>query len=178
VKNRAQRGSLYLAMVRSQLEHCSTVWSPNAPAAIDKLEALQKQAIKWILDEQYCSYSSHIYYLRCKELNLLPIKYKLTLKDLKLFHDILNKRAQIELPNYLQMHTGSTRLRSSHLDELSVVSKIEPRFTRNYNSSDVISTSLSQFSDSFFYRTMNNWNMLPKDIREQREPTSFRNGRL
>ena len=173
VKNRAQRRSLYLAMVRSQLEHCSTVWSPNASAAIDKLEALQKRAIKWILDEQYCSYSSYIYYLRCKELNLLPIKYKLILKDLKLFHDILNKRAQIELPSYLQMHTGSTRLRSSHLDELSVVSKIEPRITRNYNSSDVISTSLSQFSNSYFYRTMNNWNMLPKDIREHAYPHHF-----
>ena len=160
-------------MVRSQIEHCSTVWSPGTETSLNKLESIQKQAIKWIFDEQHRSYSPEMYFLRCKELNLLPIAQKLILKDLKLFHRILFKKTEIELPSYLQMHSGSTRLRSSHYDNLSVISNVEPRITRNYNSSDMVATSLSQFSNSYFFRTMNNWNLLPRDVREQVYPAQF-----
>ena len=173
IKNRAQRRSLYLAMVRSQMEHCSTVWSPSTATSINKLESIQKQAIKWILDEQYQSYSPEMYFLRCKELNLLPITQKLILKDLKSFHGIRLNRTGIKLPPYLQQHDGSSRLRSCHLDDLSFISKIEPRITRNYNNSDVVVTSLTQFVNSYFPRTMNNWNLLPREVREQKCPAQF-----
>ena len=173
VKNRAQRRNLYLAMVRSQLEHCSTVWSPYTTTSLDKLESIQKRAFKWIFGEEYCSYSPELYYLRCKELNILPIKHKLLLKDLKLFHEIIINKAQIDFPDYLKMYSGSTRLRSSHLDELSVVSNIEPKITRNYNGPEIVSTSLAQFANCYFYRTMNNWNLLPKEVREHGLPKQF-----
>ena len=174
IKNRAKRRSLYLIMVRCLFEHCSTVWSPNAAASLDKLESIQKRGIKWILDEQYASYSSEIYYLRCKELNLLPIKSKLILKDLKLFHDIVYERVPIDLPDYLHFHSGASRLRNSHLDDLSIVSNIQPRITCNYNSSaDVVSSSLCHFSNSYFFRTMNNWNSLPRDTRTITVPKLF-----
>ena len=175
IKNRAQRRSLYLAMVRSQLEHCSTVWSPSSATSIEKLESLQKRAIKWVFDEQYSSYSPELYYIRCKELNLLPIKYKLMLKDLKLFHDILNSRVPIDLPQYYCFfRVGAYSLRSSHMDDLSIVSSIQPRVTRNYNAnSEVVSSSLIQFTNSYFYRTMNAWNSMPYDARSQKFPKQF-----
>ena len=174
IKNRSQRRSLYLAMVRSQLEHCSTVWSPSSTTSIEKLESLQKRAIKWVFNEQYCSYSPELYYLRCKELNLLPIKYKLVLKDLKLFHDILNHRIPIELPgHYSYYNAGMYSLRPSHMDDKSITSSIQPRVTRNYANSEVVSSSLIQFSNSYFYRTMNSWNSLPYDARSQKYPKQF-----
>ncbi len=169
VNNRAQRRSLYLAMVRSQFEHCSTIWSPSSETSLDKLESIQKRGVKWIFDEQYCSYSNELYYLRCKELNILPIRHKLIKKDLKMFFEILNKRVPIDLPEYLSFHSGVSRLRHSHLDNLSIVSNIQPRVTRNYgaSTSEVTSTSLSQFTNSYFYRTMNCWNSLPHETRSK-----------
>jgi hypothetical protein len=160
-------------MVRCQLEHCSTVWSPSSTTAIEKLESLQKRGIKWILNEEYSSYSPELYYIRCKELNLLPIKFKLIMKDLKLFHDIVYQRAPIDLPYYLSFHSGSSRLRSSHLDEMSIVSEVNPKITRNYIGSDVVSSSLAQFSNTYFYRTMNNWNALPLNVRKELHPKIF-----
>jgi hypothetical protein len=162
-------------MVRSQLENCSTVWSPSSATSIEKLESLLKRAIKWVFDEQYSSYSPELYYIRCKELNLLPIKYKLMLKDLKLFHDILNSRVPIDLPQYYCFfRVGAYSLRSSHMDDLSIVSSIQPRVTRNYNAnSEVVSSTLIQFTNSYFYRTMNAWNSMPYDARSQKFPKQF-----
>ena len=174
IKNVRQRRSLYLAMIRSQFEHCSSLWSPNTITMIDRLESLQKRCIKWILREEFHSYSPEIYYNRCKTLDLLPIKFRLILKDLKLFHSIVNNRSPISLPENMYFHNGSSRLRSSHLDELSIVSNIHPRITANYNSREIVSaSSLSQFSNSYFYRTMNNWNMLSHENRSISFPNTF-----
>ena len=100
-------------------------------------------------------------------MNILPIRYKLIMKDLKIFFEIVNKRVPIDLPEYLSFHSGTSRLRHSHLDNLSIVSNIQPRVTRNYgaSTSEVTSTSFSQFMNSYFYRTMNCWNLLPYETR-------------
>ena len=41
--------TLYLALVRSQLESCSVVWSPHTSRNISKLERIQRRATKFIL---------------------------------------------------------------------------------------------------------------------------------
>ena len=71
------------------------------------------------------------------------------------------------------MNSGMYSLRSSHMDDLSITSSIQPRVTRNYSSTEIVSSSLSQFSNSYFYRTMNNWNSLPYDARSQKYPKQF-----
>ena len=55
--DRQRKRCLYLAMVRSQFEHCSIIWRPKLQHQIDKFEQLQKRAIKLILNENYISYS-------------------------------------------------------------------------------------------------------------------------
>ena len=175
VKNLRQRRSLYLAMVRSQFEHCSSLWFSCSATMVEKLESLQKRCLKWILKEEFHSYSPELYYNRCRELDILPLQYRLTLKDLKLFHNIIHSRSSISLPEHMHFHHGNSRLRSSHLDELSIVSDISPRITLNYNKSqaDIVSSSLSQFSRSYFYRTMNSWNLLPLETRKLSLPNQF-----
>ena len=46
-----QRRVLYLSLVRSQFEHCSVIWRPLDVEYLNKVEKLQKRAIKWILFE-------------------------------------------------------------------------------------------------------------------------------
>ena len=41
--------TLYLALVRSQLEYCGVVWSPHTSRNISKLERIQRRATKFIL---------------------------------------------------------------------------------------------------------------------------------
>ena len=73
-------------MVRSQFEHCSIIWRPVSDTHLDKFESLQKNATKWILNENFISYSDkEIYLKKCKHVNLLPINKKFDLNDLVFF---------------------------------------------------------------------------------------------
>ena len=46
IKNIAQKHSLYIALVRSLLEHWGEIWGPNVVTAVNKFEPIQKKAVK------------------------------------------------------------------------------------------------------------------------------------
>ena len=168
VKDSRQRRALYLSMVRSQFEHCSVVWRPPQKTLMEKFECLQKRCIKWILDEQFSHYSNEMYFLRCKNLEILPICYRFDLSDLIFFHKIYYQLCPVTFPSYLKPFTGSS-LRSSHLDDLCFVCDIIPRTSASTFS------SFQPFASSFFYRTFSAWNNLPYDVRSLSCPISFKN---
>ena len=60
--------TLFCALVRSQLEYCTVVWSPQTARNINKLERIQRRATKFILktDDDYDT--------RRKQLNLLSLE--------------------------------------------------------------------------------------------------------
>ena len=61
-------------MVRSQFEHCSIIWCPVTASKLNDFEVVQKNAIKWILNEEFGSYYNYEIYLRkCMEVNILAI---------------------------------------------------------------------------------------------------------
>ena len=163
-----KRKVLYLTLVRSIFEHCPTIWRPRSKTMIEKLENLQKRAIKWIKNETSTSYSiEDLYYLHCKELDILPIRVRFDYHDLKTLHQIIHGFSCISLPEYLKLYTGSSRLRSSHLDDLCLISDVIPRGTNASNSRNA-------FSNSFFYRAHLLWNRLPKCLREIIGPGVFK----
>ena len=45
-KNTQQKRALYLALVRSQFQHCSVIWRPHTTNIKNKLDSLQKRGIK------------------------------------------------------------------------------------------------------------------------------------
>ena len=56
VTNPNRKRILYLTLVRSIFEHCISVWRPVESINIDRFERLQKNAVKWILNEEFSSY--------------------------------------------------------------------------------------------------------------------------
>ena len=60
--------TLYWALVRSNLEYCSVLWSPYTKKGIEKLEKVQKRVSKFILRTDDC------YADRLKKLNLLSLE--------------------------------------------------------------------------------------------------------
>ena len=74
IRNSQQKRALYLAVVRSQLEHCCVVWRPTSEVMINKLESIQKRAVKWILNEEDHHYNDIEYICRLRDLNILPFK--------------------------------------------------------------------------------------------------------
>ena len=68
----------------------------------------------------------------------------------------------VELPSYITLYSGNSRLRSSHMDHLCYVSSITAR------------SANSIFSRGFFYRTVSKWNHIPLEIREQCDLSAFK----
>ena len=83
--------------------------------------------------------------------------------DLILFHKIINNDIPVILPSYIKPFDGNSRLRSTHLDELSYVSSIIPK-----------SSTTNLLDKSFFYRTHSLWNKLPFEIRSLKSRSLFR----
>ena len=169
VNNTSKRKILYLTMVRSIFEHCPVVWRPSSNSVINKLESLQKRAIKWINQDVSSSYSSNnqLYYTHCRQLNILPIRYRFDYHDLKLFHLVVHNISFIKLPPYLHLFMGGSRLRFTHLDHLSIISDIIPK-----QAFDTISKR--GFNNSYFYRTHLSWNRLPLTLRQIKRPSLFK----
>ena len=96
-----------------------------------------------------------VYVQKCRLVNLLPMRSIFLLNDLVLLHKILYELIPTKLPNYLSFFSGISRLRSTHLDNLSLVCNLDLNRFRE-----------SCLGKSFFFRTHTSWNDLPKSIRE------------
>ncbi len=163
-----KRRVLYLTLVRSLFEHCPMVWRPASNTMIEKLESLQKRAIKWVRNDMSVSYSiDDLYFIHCKQLNILPIKFRFDYHDIKFLHSIVYNLSCVKLPEYLEFFSGTTRLRSSHLDHLSLMSTVQPRGNANSNSRQGL-------KNAFFYRAHLMWNRLPLSLREIIRPSIFK----
>ena len=173
VKNTNRRRVLYLTLVRSIFEHCPIIWRPSSRVAVEKLESVQKRALKWIFND-YSNYTDELYLLKCKSLNILPIAARLDFQDLNFFHSVFYNLSPVKLPHYLQSYEG-TRLRSSHLDSLCLISSITPKCSASKFCSSSNREHLPRnFENSFFYRTHLAWNRLPIEIRQIQCQTTFK----
>ena len=184
-KNVQQKRALYLAIVRSQLNHCCVVWRPTSEPKINKLESVQRRAVKWILNEQYHHYSDLEYTCRLRDLKLLPIKYFFILNDLIIFHKIYSVDSYcVSLPSYFRPFNDNDRgrLRSnvnppdffnsqrSTLDLSSMRAMSHDDKSLKCTLSSVSVT----FRNSFFFRGHMLWNHLPLKIREEVLPSRFK----
>ena len=61
---------------------------------------------------------------------------------MNLFHKIVYKTIPVNIPDYLTLYSGDSRLRRTHLDNLSFVSNIA-----------TTTTSINNLNKSFFFRT-------------------------
>ena len=96
--NKKQKRAFYLAIVRSNFEHCSVIWRPNSSNQISKFDAIQKRAVKWIIGRRFDHLSDDEYFEKQKENDILPIKMKFMLNDLVLMYKIINSLVPINLP--------------------------------------------------------------------------------
>ena len=109
-----------------------------------------------------------MYFRKCRQVRILPLAKRFDYNDIILFFKIVNDLVPLELPSYLKFYEGNSRLRTCHLDRLSLVSSIKPKCS-------VVSDSNknSPLYKSFFYRVHLLWNLLPLDIREIQQLPTF-----
>ena len=187
VKDQKKKRAFYLALVRSLFEHCSVIWRPSSSEMIEKIEVIQRRAVKWILSEQDHHYNDYEYIKRLKDLDMFPMEYKFIYTDLIQFHKIFYKQSVVKLPTYITFlddadvtrfrinvkppnrygqDTGTTEdipdvgsMRNRRLDKSSLKSNIEVKSPA--------------FKNSFFFRAHILWNHLPVEIRDLVVNTEF-----
>ncbi|MCP4458353.1 MAG: reverse transcriptase family protein, partial [Cytophagales bacterium] len=152
VKNQKKKRALYLTMVRSIFQHGSVLWSPSAVSTIDQFEAIQKRAVKWILNEQSYSYSNDYYTQKLIDLDILPMAQKFVYNDMVMLYKIINNLVPVSLPDYviLRINTRS----SANANMLGIDPELVCHPIKNI------------FGHSFFPRSISTWNHLPKETKE------------
>ena len=162
-----QKRSFYLAIVRSLFEHCSPIWSPQYVSHLVRFENIQKRAIKWINGEPFCSYSEEKYAEELRKLKILPMRLKFLYNDLVLFYKIVNRLIPIDFPDSITLvNVEGTRLtrRNAAVLDLTDVTR--------YSCS--VSPNTDVLRNSFFHRTVKNWNSLPVNVRQSISTTLFK----
>ncbi len=185
VKDRKQKRAFYLALVRSIFEHCSVIWTPTTVTMVNKVESVQRRAVKWILGEQDHHYNDVEYMHRLRDLDLLPMEYKFRYTDLIMFHQIYHDISVVKLPYYLTAVTNSDRgrLRSTIRQpvrfsefESSGIPDLNQRRNNRFDHLSLKSSVEAKsrcFKGSFFYRTHTNWNDLPTKLKEENDSATF-----
>ena len=159
VHNTKKRRILYLTLVRSIFNHCSHIWKP-VDSAILQFEALQKRCIKWIFKESYMPYNDREYFSKLQELVILLIDYYFLKVDLLLFYKIIHELVPIKLP--VDIIACNLQTRSRH--NMQYLFQLHER----------ISSTKRTLSNSFFVRTMSQWNRLPLEVRKISEFNNFK----
>ena len=90
---------LYCALVRSNVEYCSVVWSPFTKKNIEKVEKVQRRATKFILKTE------DNYETRLKKLNLMSLKNRRFLADVTFLYKALNGISDINIDSYIDFYS-------------------------------------------------------------------------
>jgi hypothetical protein len=186
VKDQKQKRAFYLSLVRSLFEHCSVIWRPTTSTLLEKVESIQRRAVKWILHEKDHHYNDFEYLARLRDLDLMPMEFKFKFTDLIIFHQIYNGQSVVKLPSYLlpMNNTDRSRLRSNVRPPVRLLDSdttgVPDLNNRRNNRHDRLSLKCEvegrarSFKSGFFFRTHTEWNDLPTDLKEISDPDSFK----
>ena len=151
----------------------------------NKVESIQRRAVKWILGEQDHHYNDYEYLKRLKDLDLMPMNFKFIFTDLVMFHNIFHGHSVINFPQYLRPANDNdrSRLRSnvrppSWLGQFSSsdLSDFQLKRNRQLDQSSLkcdIEGHSKSFRNNFFYRTHTIWNDLTVPLRETIDSSAF-----
>ncbi len=133
------------------------------------------------------SYNDLEYLMRLRDLDLLPMKVGFLSADLMLFYEVYNDLSCVKLPEYLKPFTLEERRRLRTIikppenftgkESLSLQKMRESRNDCNSLKSEIEAKS-STFKSSFFFRTVQEWNALPSEIKETPNKSAFRESLL
>ena len=141
-KNTAIRTAAYQTLVRPQVEYASTVWSPFTQTYINKIEMVQRRAVRWV-NSNYSTYA--------RVSSMLDSLIWRSLEDrradarLILFYKIVYNLVAVPLPQYINHPVRMTR----HMHPLHFVQ---------------IPATASYYKYSFFPFAIVQWNRLPHHI--------------
>ena len=145
---------LYITLVRTKLEYCSPVWGGLSKTNAVKLERIQRDATRYILD-----YPDFNYKERLLELNLLPLSFRREISDVNFFFKCLNNLYSLAITNFVAFTRQGL---------------VNTRANSDPNTLCVPKCKTVLFSKTYFNRIVNTWNTLPLSLRSSNEFSVFK----
>ena len=109
--------TLYCALVRSNIEYCSVVWSPYTKRNIEKVEKVQRRATKFILKTE------DNYETRLKKLNLMSLKNRRFLADVIFWYKAFNGLCKINIDSHIDFYSDADHYSFRKYNDLSLKKK-------------------------------------------------------
>ena len=128
----------YKAIVRPLLEYASTSWNPHTSRNIDKVEAVQRRAARWVTGNYTYGPDARLTEQIKQDLKWQTLRNRRALSDLNLFFKIRTQLVNIKFPTTVQLN---------------------PRKADKYQK--IQANHSDAFKYSFFCRTVRLWNQLP-----------------
>jgi len=165
----------YTSLVRSKLEYAAVVWDPYLQGDIDSLERVQHRAARFITGD-YHSRNTGCVTRMLQEQNLPSLEHRR--KELRLTH--MYKVVEGLIPglppeNFLQPKKLGRSIRTStRLRGYASKNVVERSVTNNDRPFQILHANSNQFKNSFFIRTVIDWNHLASSAVNAESPEAFR----
>ena len=113
------KNSAYNMIVRPHLEYASTCWNPYTKRSIDKLEAVQRRAARFVLKFYVYHSTADLSGKIQKTLQLDSLQHRIAVADLCMLHKLRNNLANVAIPPTLVpsvKHNGHNHIQSLYSD--------------------------------------------------------------
>lgn len=154
----------YISLVRSQLEYGSIIWDPYIQKDIDRLERTNRLAARFITND-YKSREEGSVTNMLQDLGLPPLQDRR--RDLRLtflFKVVEGLVPAIDINDYLRKQRPKRTIRAKRFENFVTKNIVENSVNNNSKCFDQITASTEIYKQSFFPRTVLEWNRLPDSI--------------
>ena len=152
IGSKAVKERAFQALVRPSLEYCCSMWDPSDQSNIHRLEMIQRRAARYVTG-RYRKRSSVGAML--SSLGWPSLQERRRQQRLCMFHKIVHGHVAVDPGNH--MKPMGRRSRHAHC-----LGQMVPQCSKAY------------YRDSFFPRTIRDWNSLPEDVATIEEPLFFK----
>ena len=164
----------YISLVRSTLEYGATVWDPHLEKDIHKLERIQRKAVRFISSD-YRSRDPGSVTQMLKDQKLPSLKERRKDKRLLLMYN-LSKGLVPAIPSneYLKPITSKRKIKAKTFSDYKSDNIIKRHQILHDNCYQLPQTRTVVYKNSFFPKTISEWNKLPKFVVESGSKDIFK----